>query len=78
MGADLPARGWAQLLKSDLTDEQRRALADLAREHVRTERYPLAPGLAPIRAALTKLVPNDDLPKPTSGPRKPQRQNALR
>jgi hypothetical protein len=37
--------------KIDLTDEERRALADVAREYVRTQRYPLAPRLAPIKSA---------------------------
>jgi len=48
--------------KIDLTDEERRALADLAREYVRTRRYPLAPRLAPIKSALLKLAPADELP----------------
>jgi hypothetical protein len=34
----------------DLTNEERRALADVACEYVRTQRYPLAPRLAPIKA----------------------------
>jgi hypothetical protein len=46
----------------DFTDEERRALADLAREYVRTQRYPLAPRLASIKAALEKLAPHDELP----------------
>jgi hypothetical protein len=46
----------------DFTEEERRALADLAREYVRTQRYPLAPRLAPIKAALLKLAPADELP----------------
>jgi hypothetical protein len=50
--------------KIDFTDEERAALADLAREYVRNQRYPLAPRLAPIKAALLKLAPNDELPKP--------------
>jgi hypothetical protein len=50
--------------KIDLTDDERRALADLAREYVRTQRYPLAPRLAPIKAALMKLAPADEIPKP--------------
>jgi hypothetical protein len=50
----------------DLTDEERRALADLAREYVRTQRYPLAPQLAPIKAALAKLAPADEVPAPPS------------
>jgi hypothetical protein len=37
--------------KIDLTDEERAALADIAREYVRTQRYPLAPRLAPIKSA---------------------------
>jgi hypothetical protein len=50
--------------KIDFTDEERRALADVAREYVRTQRYPLAPRLAPIKAALAKLAPNDEIPLP--------------
>jgi hypothetical protein len=46
--------------KIDFTDEERRALADLAREYVWTQRYPLAP----IKAALLKLAPNDEIPPP--------------
>jgi hypothetical protein len=41
----------------DFTDEERRALADVAREYVRTQRYPLAPLLAP----------NDEIPPPPGG-----------
>ena len=37
--------------KIDLTDEERAALADIAREYVRTQRYPLAPRLALIKSA---------------------------
>jgi hypothetical protein len=36
-------------------DQELEALDDLAREYVRTQRYPLAPRLAPIKAALAKL-----------------------
>jgi len=36
----------------DLTEEERHALADLAKEYIRTQRYPLAPRLAPLKAAL--------------------------
>jgi hypothetical protein len=61
--------------KIELTEEERAALADVAREYVRTQRYPLAPRLAPIKSALLKLAPGDELPKPT-GQRK-QRRNAL-
>jgi hypothetical protein len=59
----------------DLTEEERAALAELAREYVRTQRYPLAPRLAPIKAALAKLAPADDIPK-APGPRK--QRNPLR
>lgn len=48
--------------KIDRTDEERRALADLAREYVQTQRYPLAPRLAPIKSALQKLAPGDEVP----------------
>jgi hypothetical protein len=50
----------------DFTDEERRALADLAREDVRTQRDPLALRLAPIKAALAKLAPHDEIPPPPS------------
>jgi hypothetical protein len=50
--------------KIDFTDEERRALADVAREYVRTQRHPLAPRLAPIKAALMKLAPTDEIPPP--------------
>jgi hypothetical protein len=50
--------------KIDLTDDERRALADVAREYVRTQRYPLAPRLAPIKSALLKLAPADEIPPP--------------
>src|ERR1700687_4110392 len=63
-----PSRLWpislSAMPKIDFTDEERRALADVAREYVRTQRYPLAPRLAPIKAALAKLAPNDELPPP--------------
>jgi hypothetical protein len=60
--------------KIDFSDEERRALADLAREYVRTQRYPLAPRLAPIKAALAKLAPSDELPAP---PRRKRPRKAL-
>ena len=43
--------------KVDLADEERGALANVAREYVRMQRYPLAPRLAPIKSALLKLAP---------------------
>jgi hypothetical protein len=58
--------------KIDLTEEERRALADLAREYVRTQRYPLAPRLAPIKAALAKLAQADETPPPP-GRRRPKK-----
>ena len=39
--------------KYDFTDEERRALADVAREYVRNQRYPLASRLAAIEAQST-------------------------
>ena len=63
--------------KVDLTEEERAALADVAREYVRTQRYPLAPRLAPIKSALLKLAPWDELPQ-SPGRRKQQRRDALR
>jgi hypothetical protein len=60
--------------KIDFTDEERAALASLAQEYVRTQRYPLAPRLAPIKAALLKLAPADELPEAPKGPRKQGRR----
>jgi hypothetical protein len=60
----------------DFTDEERRALADVAREYVRTQRYPLAPRLAPIKAALANLAPADELPPPP-GRRRPRQALGL-
>ena len=56
-----------------LTDEERNALARVAREYVRTQRYRLAPRLAPIKSALLKLAPADEVPLPPSRrrPKKP-------
>lgn len=56
----------------DLTEEERAALADVAREYVRTQRYPLAPRLAPIKSELLKLAPGDELPAPP-GPKRPRK-----
>jgi len=56
----------------DFTDEERAALADVAREYVRTQRYSLAPRLAPIKSALLKLAPGDELPAP-SGRKRPRK-----
>ena len=56
--------------KIDLTDEERAALADVAREYVRTQRYPLAPRPAPIKAALLKLAPADEIPPPPARKRR--------
>jgi hypothetical protein len=44
----------------DFTEEERAVLASIAREYVRNQRYPLAPRLAPIKAALLKLAPEDE------------------
>jgi hypothetical protein len=46
----------------------------LAREYVRTQRYSLAPRLAPLKSALLKLAPADELPEPPKGPRKAKRR----
>jgi hypothetical protein len=44
--------------KIELTEQERAALADVAREYVRTQRYPLAPG--------------DELPKPPGSRKRPK------
>jgi hypothetical protein len=62
------------LPKIDLTDAERAALASLAQEYVRTQRYPLAPRLEPIKSALLKLAPADELPESPKGPRKKSRR----
>jgi hypothetical protein len=60
---------------NEFTEDERAALAEVAREYVRTQRYPLAPRLAPIKAALLKLAPADELPVGPlgGGRRKPRR-----
>jgi hypothetical protein len=60
--------------KIDLTEEECNALVSLAREYVRTQRYSLAPRLAPLKSALLKLAPADELPEPPKGPRKAKRR----
>jgi hypothetical protein len=49
--------------KFDLTEEERHALADLARQKIREDRFPLSPRLAPLKSALAKLDPGS-VPKP--------------
>jgi hypothetical protein len=56
--------------KFDLPQEERHALADLARQKIREDRFPLSPRLAPLKSALAKLDPAGDPPKPKSRPRR--------
>jgi hypothetical protein len=55
---------------ADLTREyiltQRAPLADLTREYMLTQRAPLASLLAPIKSALLKLAPADEVSAPPS------------
>jgi hypothetical protein len=46
-----------------LAEEERHALADLARQKIREDRFPLSPRLAPLKSALAKLDPGS-APKP--------------
>ncbi len=51
-------------VRLDLTEQERVAVAQLIREHLRTTRNPLAPSLAPLKSAYAKLAPADE-PPPT-------------
>ena len=56
-------------MTSGLTDDEVQCLIDYARQRFAEERWPLSPGLRPIREALAKL---DAKPKPEPQPeRKP-------
>jgi hypothetical protein len=59
-----PSLYLAAMPRFDLTEEER-ALVEGAREYVRTQPYPLAPRLAPLKAALAKLAPADELSGPS-------------
>jgi hypothetical protein len=70
--------------KFDLTEEERHALADLARQKIREDRFPFSERLAPLKSALAKLDPGSvpkirqELPPLPTGPmvgsrRKPRR-----
>ena len=56
--------------KLDLTDTERSTIAEILREYIRTQRYPLAPHLEPAKSALAKLAPADVIPKSPAGPRR--------
>jgi hypothetical protein len=45
----------ANMPKFDLTEEERRALAEAARQKIREDRFPYSPRWAPLTAALAKL-----------------------
>jgi hypothetical protein len=70
--------------KYDLTEEERHALVEAARQKIREDRFPYAPRWATLKAALAKLDPgsvriSSDPPQPPTGPilgsrRKPGRQ----
>jgi hypothetical protein len=47
----------------DLTDDEGSALAQLLRHTVNDDRYPLSPRLAPLRAILAMLEPQEPRPE---------------
>jgi hypothetical protein len=47
----------------DLSPDERAAVAQLIREHLRTTRNLLAPSLEPLKSAYAKLAPNDEPPR---------------
>lgn len=59
--------------KFDLTEEERHALAEAARQKIREDRFPYSPHLASLKAALAKLDPDSarifgEPPQPATGP----------
>jgi hypothetical protein len=70
--------------KFDLTEEERHALADLARQKIREDRFPMSPRLAPLKSALAKLDPGSvpksrqELPPLPTGPMVGSRRKARR
>jgi hypothetical protein len=67
-----PISASSTLPKIDLSEDEGAAFAEVAREYVRTQRYPLAPN----KSALLKLAPRDELPQ--SRGRRKTRRDALR
>jgi hypothetical protein len=53
----------------DLTDDDRAALADLLRETIARDRFPLSPRIRELQAILAKLVP---VPPAAAAPLPPQ------
>jgi len=71
------------LTKYDLTEEERHALAEAARQKIRDDRFPYSPRLAILKAALAKLDPGSALirgepPQPPTGPIVGSRRKAKR
>jgi hypothetical protein len=70
--------------KFDLTEEERHALADLARQKICEDRFPMSPRLAPLKSALAKLDPGSvpksrqELPPLPTGPMVGSRRKARR
>lgn len=54
----------------EFDEPERLALAYVAAQELRTNRYPLSPQLEPLRRALAKLAPEDELPKPPVTPQR--------
>jgi len=62
----------------DLTDEDKAALADLLRETIERERFPLSPRARSFMASLAKLDPPRPAPDPLPPPKPPgERSMAL-
>jgi hypothetical protein len=56
-------------MAQNFTDEERTAVAELLRQHIAEDRFPLAPRLRPLESALAKLDPpaapaSEPLPRP--------------
>jgi hypothetical protein len=52
----------------DLTEDETRTLIDYARRKFAEERWPMSPGLRPIRAIMEKLDPKPE-PQPLPAPK---------
>ena len=62
----------------DLTDDDKAILAELLRETIERDRFPLSPRIRRLQAILDKLAPPTPRPEPISAPKPPgERSMAL-
>jgi hypothetical protein len=58
-------------MPSDLTPDDRAILAELLRETIERDRFPLSPRIRSLRAILAKLDPPAPQPEPLPAPKPP-------